>query len=398
MKKVRTIEGVMRLRFEEIYGLFQEKEITTVEASQMLGISVRTFLRKRDRQEEEGFDGRYDRRLGMVSSKKALDNEIEEVSRWYRERYRGFSVKHFHEYAQREHDLRYGYTWTKKVLEETGLVKKSKRGGDHRLRRERRPMAGMMIHQDGSTHAWIPALGYNVDLIVTLDDATSEITSAFFTEQEGTYSSLRGILETIEKYGIFCSFYTDRGSHYWYTPVAGGKVDKDRLTEVGRALKQLGISHIAAYSPQARGRSERMFGTLQARLPKELMLNGVKTMAEANAYLQDIYLPRHNKQFAVEPQDKRPAWVKWIGPDLKEILCIQTERTVHNDNTVSYEGLHLQIPADDMRHHYVKALVQVRRYLDGSLGIFYGPRNLGFYTQKGELVSYDITCEKIQAK
>ena len=188
MKKVRTIEGVMRLRFEEVYGLFQEKEITTVEAIQMLGISVRTFLRKPDRQEEEGFDGRYDRRLGMQSTKKALDKEIEEVSRWYRERYRGFSVKHFHEYAQREHDLRYGYTWTKKVLEETGLVKQSKPGGDHRLRRERRPMAGMMIHQDGSVHRRIPTLGYNIDLIVTLD-AASEVASTFFAEQEGTYSS-----------------------------------------------------------------------------------------------------------------------------------------------------------------------------------------------------------------
>ena len=393
MSKVGIIEGVMKLRFEEIYGLFQQKEVTTEEASKMLNVSIRTFLRKRDRHEEEGFDGLYDQRLGRKSFKKALDEEIQEVCLLYREKYRGFNVKHFHEFAQRDHGLKYGYTWTKKVLEDEGLVRKSKRGGDHRLRRERRPMAGMMIHQDGSTHDWIPGLGHNVDLIITMDDATSQITSGFFVEQEGTHSSLRGIQETVERYGLFCSFYTDRGSHYWYTPEAGGKVDKGRLTEVGRALKQLGIGHIAAYSPQARGRSERMFGTLQDRLPRELMLHGIRTMKEANEYLQQIYIPRHNGQFTVKSKDIKTAWVTWIGMDLKEIFCLQSERTVHNDNTISYEGLRLQIHQDGLRHHYVKTVVQVRSYLDGSLGVFYGPRNLGFYNAKGEIMRNEKLME-----
>jgi transposase len=390
MKHTRIMEGIMALRFEEIYDRFCKQSLTTSEAAELLGISVRTFLRKRCRYEEEGFAGVFDRRLGRQSHRRALDFEVEEVCRLYRERYRGFSVKHFHEFAQADHGLKYGYTWTKRTLENAGLVKRSKRGGDHRLRRERRPMAGMMLHQDGSTHDWIPGLGHNVDLIVTMDDATSEITSAFFVLQEGTYSTFCGIQGTIERYGLFCSLYTDRGSHYWYTPEAGAKVDKSALTEVGRALKQLGIQHIAAYSPQARGRSERMFGTLQERLPKELALHGIHALEGANEYLQRVYLPRHNARFSVKAKEEKTAWIPWVGMDLNEIFCIQGERTVQNDNTVSYEGIKLQIPQDDLRHHYVRTTVQVRRYMDGTLSLFYGHRLLGRYNHKGEIMTSQI--------
>lgn len=213
----------------------------------------------------------------------------------------------------KEHGLKYGYTWTKTQLERAGFIRKSKRGGDHRLRLERRPMTGMMLHQDGSTHGWIPGLGYNVDLIITMDDADSLITSGFFVLQEGTDSSFRGVKETIETYGLFYSLYTDRGSHYWTTPEAGGPVDKHNLTQFGRALKQLGIHHIAAYSPQARGRSERMFGTLQNRLPKELALQGVTTLEEANRYLREVYLPRHNQQFTIRPkEEQKTAYIPWV--------------------------------------------------------------------------------------
>jgi transposase len=385
MEKVRIIEGVMQMKFEDIYGRFRQKKLTCQEASELLGVSPRTFLRKRDRYEEEEFDGRFDRRLGHRSGRRAEAQEIARITKLYEQRYKGFSVKHFHEFACREHGLKYGYTWTKTQLEKAHLITRSKRGGDHRLRRERRPMAGMMLHQDGSTHEWIVGLGYKVDLIVTMDDATSWITSAFFVPQEGTESSFLGIKETIMQYGLFCSLYTDRGSHYWFTPEAGGKVSKHQLTEVGRALKQLGIQHIAAYSPQARGRSERMFGTLQDRLPKELELAGITSLAEANRYLQEVYLPRHNQQFSVKAKEPDSAYVSWVGLSLDEILCIQEERTVQNDNTVRYKGKILQIPKDNLRHHYIKTTVQVREYLDGTLGLFYGPRCLGRYSCDGIL-------------
>jgi transposase len=385
MKKTTVRQEVLKMRFEEVYDRFQKKKLTTQEAAELLGVSISVFYRKRMRYEEEGFEGLYDQRLGKFSSHRAADAEVEWITKLYADKYRGFNVKHFHEFACREHGLKYGYTWTKTQLERVGLIRKSKRGGDHRLRRERRPMEGMMIHQDGSTHDWIPGLGYNVDLIVTMDDATSEITSGFFVHQEGTQSTFQGIKETIEKYGLFCSLYTDRGSHYWNTPEAGGRVDKHSVTQVGRALKQLGIQHIAAYSPEARGRSERMFGTLQNRLPKELALHGITTLEGANQYLREVYLPRHNQQFTVQSTEEKTAYIPWIGSDLNEVLCYQEERVVQNDNTVSYKTLRLQIPQDDLRHHYVRTTVQVRHYLDGSLGLFFGNRCLGRYDAQGNI-------------
>ena len=244
-------------------------------------------------------------------------------------------------------------------------------------------MAGMMIHQDASKHVWFGEA--YCDLVVTLDDATSEITSAFFCEEEGTFSSFRGIQETIAKHGLFCSFYTDRGSHYFYTPEVGGKVDKSRPTEVGRALKQLGIEHIAAYSPEARGRSERMFGTLQDRLVNELKRVGITTMEAANRYLQKKYLKRHNDRFMAKPELEKSAFVPVAGFDIANILCIQEERVVASDNTVSYMGKKLQIPPSPHRHHFVKAQVRVHHYPDNTLAVFHGPRQIGRYNINGTL-------------
>lgn len=385
MKKTKVKEEVLKMKFEEVYDRFQKKKLTTEEGSELLGISISSFYRKRERYAEEGFEALYDKRLRRVSPHKVADREVERITKLYADKYRGFSVKHFHEFAMREQGLKYGYTWTKNQLERAGFIRKSKRGGDHRLRRERRPMTGMMLHQDGSTHEWIPGLGYNVDLIITMDDADSLITSGFFVLQEGTDSSFQGVKETIETYGLFCSLYTDRGSHYWTTPEAGGRVDKHNLTQFGRALKQLGIHHIAAYSPQARGRSERMFGTLQNRLPKELALQGITTLEEANRYLRGVYLPRHNQQFTVKPSEEgKTAYIPWIGGDLNEILCHQEERVVQNDNTISYNGKRLQIEKDNLRHHYVKTTVQVREHLDKTLSVYYGPRCIGKYNKEGE--------------
>lgn len=384
MTITRTKQEVLKMRFEDIYGRYDKRELTLEEAADILGMSLRTFLRKRTRYDEDGFEGLNDRRLGKPSPHRAADAEVAWVTKLYADKYKGFNVKHFHEFACREHGLKYGYTWTKTQLEKAGHVRKSKKGGDHRLRRDRRPRAGMLIHQDGSTHNWIPGLGYNVDLIITMDDANSEITSGFFVLQEGTDSSFRGIKETIEKHGLFCEFYTDRGTHYWTTPKAGEPVDKQNPTQVGRALKELGIRQIPSYSPQARGRSERMFETLQNRFPQECALYGITTLEEANRYLREVYLPRHNEQFTVKPEiEDKTAYIPWIGIDLDEYLCHQEERVVQNDNTISYNKIRLQIPKDDIRNHYVRTTVQVRQYLDGKLSIYFGNRCLGRYDAEG---------------
>ena len=221
------------------------------------------------------------------------------------------------------------------------MVKKAPKRGAHRKRRERAPIAGMLLHQDGSTHQWVP--GKMWDLIVTMDDATGEHYSMFFVEEEGTWSSLCGIRDVIRKKGLPCSLYTDRGSHYWHTAEAGGKVDKKNLTQVGRAMHHLGIEMIAAYSPQARGRSERAFKTHQERLVKELALAGITTMEAANRYLQQVYLPAFNAEFSKPAATPGSAFVPWISGNLDDILCEQYSRTVGRDNCVSFEGVILQI-------------------------------------------------------
>jgi hypothetical protein len=310
-----------------------------------------------------------------------VDREAE-VEALYRGRYSGFTAKHFHEHLVRDHGFAWGYTWTKTFLHSRGLLERAQRRGAHRRKRPRRPLPGMMLHQDGSRHEWLggrPAL----DLIVTLDDATSAILSAFLVEEEGTASTFRALEEVFGRHGLPLSLYTDRGSHYFHTPEAGGKVDRGRLTQVGRALDHLGVEHIAAYSPQARGRSERVFHTLQDRLTKELGLAGITTIEAADVFIRDVYIPAHNGRFAVAAEQEGSAFVAIPGVDLGEILCIQEDRQVGNDNCVSFNRLKLQIPASRLRAHFVKARVKVRQYHDGTHAIFHGPRCLGRYDKKG---------------
>ena len=248
-----------------------------------------------------------------------------------------------------------------------------------------------MLHQDGSTHEWAP--GQHWDLIITLDDATSKHYSMFFVEEEGTASSFQGIAEVIERRGLPSSLYTDRGSHYWHTPEAGGKVDRDNPTQFGRAMRQLGVEMIPAYSPEARGRCERMFATHQERLPKELAAHGITTMAEANPYLAEHYRAAFNEEFAVPAAEPGTAFVPFIGPGLADILCEHHERTVGRDNCVSFERKRLQIPAQAHRYHFIKARVRVHRYPDGRLAVFHGPRKLAAYESDGSLVADAPTAE-----
>jgi transposase len=371
------------MKFEEVYGRTRAGMLSQEEAAEILGISERTFRRWRGRFEAEGADGLYDRRLGKVSARRAAVDEVMTVLELFDTRYWDFGVRHLHETLVAAHGFRRSYNWLRITLQAHGRVQPAPRRGAHRRKRPRRPMVGMMLHQDGSRHEWVA--GEMWDLIVTMDDATSEIYSAFFVAEEGTMSTFLGLEAVIAERGLFCSLYADRGSHYWHTPEAGGPVDKDNPTQVGRALKQLGIELIPAYSPEARGRSERMFGTLQQRLPQELRVAGITSMEAANRFLEEVYLPRHNACFARTPEDAGSAFVPFAGL-LADILCIQEERLVGNDNTVRYKSRTLQIPADRHRHHYVKATVRVHEYPDGGLAVFHGPRRLATYAADGSFV------------
>ena len=384
MRRTEAHQGVRMIKFSSILSRYEAAEFSQAEAAELLGIGERTFRRWRQRFEDEGEAGLLDRRLGKASGKRVPSDWSEEVEALYRTRYAGFTAKHFHEHLVKEHNFSWGYTWTKTFLYSKGLLEKAKRRGAHRRKRERRPLPGMMLHQDGSMHVWLagqPAL----DLIVTLDDATSAIYSAFLIEEEGTASTFRALMEVFGSHGLPMSLYTDRGAHYFYTPTAGGEVDRSRPTQVGRALERLGVEHIAAYSPQARGRSERVFHTLQDRLVKELALKEIDTVEAANLFLCDVYIPEYNARFAVAAAQEGTAFVAIPGVDLAEILCVQEERQVGNDNCVSFNRLKLQIPESPLRAHFVKTRVKVRQYPDGTHAIFYGPRCLGRYDKKGVL-------------
>lgn len=381
MKRTAWLQETLRMRFEEAYGGWQESRLTQEEAARILGISGRTFRRYVERYEDSGLEGLVDKRLNQISHRRAPVDEVLALEELYRSRYLGWNAKHFYSWYKRRGGSR-SYSWVKTRLQEAKLRPKASKKGAHRKRRERSALPGMIVHQDGSNHEWVA--GQKWDLIVTMDDATNEHYSMFFCEEEGTVSSFRGVKETIEKKGLFCSFYSDRGSHYWYTPQAGGKVDKVNLTQFGRAMKQLGIIMIPAYSPEARGRSERMFSTHQERLPKELALMGITTMDEANRYLQESYMPAFNTEFTQQSPEEGSAFVSYIGPPIEETLCEHHDRTVGHDNCVQFENLALQIPPDRYRCNYVKAKARVQRYLDGTLAVFHGPRKLATYDQQGK--------------
>jgi transposase len=379
------------MQFEHAYDGWTQKRLTQEEAALLLNVCPRTFRRYINRFEEDGMDGLIDQRLGQVSHYRAPVDEVLALEALYRERYDSWNIKHFHERYQEHHQGLRSYTWVKQRLQAAGLVKTGKRRGPHRKRRERKPLAGMMIHQDASTHAWVP--GEQWDLIVTMDDATSEIYSMFFVEEEGTWSSLQGVRETLEVKGLFSSFYRDRGSHYWHTPQAGGKVDKTNPTQFGRALQELGIGMIAAYSPEARGRSERMFGTLQGRLPNELALHAITDRDSANRFLNEAFLTDFNTRFTVQAAEEGSAFVPLLNAKLDDILCLKAQRTVNNDNGVNYQTQHLQIPKTSSRCHYAKATVTVHEYCDGRRAVFHGPRLLGTYDPDGNLEQEEISVD-----
>ena len=384
MKRTKVLEEIRQMRFEEAYEGWQEGRLSQQEAARILGICDRSFRRYRDRYEEQGMEGLLDKRLNQASHRRAPVDEVMALREQYRGGYEGWNARHFHRWYRRAGGRR-SYTWVKRQLQEARLIVRGKRKAAHRKRRERCAVPGMMLHQDGSRHEWVA--GQQWDLIVTMDDATNEHYSMFFVMEESTVSSFTGVEETIHKKGLFCSLYTDRGSHYWHTPEAGGRVDKLNLTQFGRAMKQLGVSMIPAYSPEARGRSERMFRTHQGRLPKELLKQGIQTREAANRYLKKRYLPGFNAEFTRPARETGTAFVPYIGTELTDILCEQYERTVGNDNCVHFDNRILQIPADRYRFNYVKTTVRVHRYRDGTLTVFHGPRKLATYDQQGKIIA-----------
>ena len=370
------------MKVQEVILRAMAKKITWWQAAEIIGISDRQMRRWRERYEEFGFRGLFDRRRGKPSPKKMPVAVVEKVLGLYREKYFDLNVRHFHEKLQAEHQVEISYSWVKGLLQGAGMVARGRQRGVHRQQRPRRPLPGMLLHIDGSEHRWFQDERW-YDLLVILDDSNSEIYYAQLVEEESTVTVLAGLKEVIECKGVFCALYSDRGSHFWLTPKAGEAVDPHRLTQVGRALRELGVRMIPAYSPQARGRSERSFGTWQGRLPQELRLAGIRTVEAANVFLREHYIAEFNRRFQIEAAQVGTAFVPYRGQDLERIFSLHFERTVNRDNTVSFQNLRLQIEPVRWRGTLAGCAVTVHQHLDGTLSLSYGPHTLGGYDQQG---------------
>ena len=381
------------MKIQEVILRAMAKKITWWQAAEILGFSDRHLRRIRERYEQFGYESLFDKRRGQASPKRVPYATVEKVLALYREKYFDLNVRHFHEKLREQHAIELSYTWVKTVLQGAGLVARQRQRGVHRKRRARRPLPGMLLHIDGSHHQWFQDERW-YDLIVILDDATSEIYYAQLTEEESTVTVMAGLKEVIERKGVFCALYSDRGSHFWLTPKAGGKIDPHRLTQVGRALREVGVQMIPAYSPQARGRSERNFGTWQGRLPQELRLREIGSVEAANRFLREHYIDEFNGRFQVPAAQRGSAFVRRSSKDLDLIFALQFQRTVNRDNTVSVQNLRLQIEPVRWRATLAGCTVTVHQHLDGTFTITHGPQRLGHYSAEGR----PLQKEKIGAR
>jgi transposase len=375
-KQYSAAETERMMKLHDVLLKAMAKKITWGEAAEIIGVTDRTMRRWRERLERDGYSGLVDRRKARPSDKRVPLAAVEELLRLYREVYFDLNMRHFHEKIREQHGIKLSYTFVQKALQGAGLVARGRKRRKHRRRRERRPMKGMLLHIDGSKHQWLGDERWH-DLIVILDDATSEIYYAQLVQEESTRTVMAGLREVIQAQGLFCALYSDRGSHFFVTPKAGEKVDKHRLTQVGRAMKELGVQMIPAYSPQARGRSERSFGTWQGRLPQELRLAGIGTVEAANAFLRERYIAEFNTKFTAPARERGTAFRKTSRADLNWIFTVQTERVVARDNTVSMGDEYWQLEKSRFRGSLAGSTVTIHQHLDGAVSIRYGPHVVG---------------------
>lgn len=377
-EQIPAAETERMMKIQEVVLKAMAGKLKWWEAAEIIGVTDRTMRRWRERYQEHGYSGLWDYRKRSPSPKRIPVAVLEQVLQLYRGKYFDFNVQHFHEKLKEEHGINQSYTWVKTALQEAGLVERRKKRGSHRKRRPRRSMPGMMLHIDASEHGWFQD-GRKNELIVILDDATSEIYYAQLVEAESTRSMMRALREVVETRGVFCTLYSDRAGHFFVTPKANAKVDQTRLTQVGRALHELGIKMIPAYSPQARGRSERNFGTWQGRLPQELRLRGITQLEKANEFLGGEYVAEFNRRFSVAAAQKGTAFVRLQRRDLDVIFSVQQERVVNQDNTIQLDNRVYQIEKTRWRDTLAGATVVVHEHLDGGVSIRYGPHLIAEY-------------------
>lgn len=381
-----AVERAMKV--QEVILRAMAGKLTWIQAAEILGCSPRSVRRFRWRLQRWGYDGLFDHRRRRPSPRRAPAAEVQRVLALYRDRYQGFNVRHFHQLARREHGVRFCYAFVKKALQTAGLVAKHQARGRHRRRREPRACFGELLHLDGSRHRWLALVPEQwFTLIAVVDDATKQLLHAeLWDTGESVAAVLTALRTVLQRYGVPMALYTDRAHWAVHTPTSGSAPDRRQPTQVGRALARLGIEHILGYSPQARGRSERVNRTLQDRLVNEWRVAGIRTVTAANRYLREHFLAAYNTEFGCAPRDSASAFVPLRGADLEHILCVEHERVVSRDNVVVLERLALQLGKQPGRRTCAGLRVLIRRHLNGHHTVWYGGRCLGRYDRQGRAV------------
>ena len=379
----KGVEKVMLVR--EVILRAASKVYSWVQAAEILGYSPRHMSRIKKRYEEYGFDGLFDRRT-KTGPRIIKMEDLEKILTLYRDKYKGFNVAHYRDMLKEEENIEISYTHLYKTLSEAGLIMKTRKK-IHRKKRERKPEIGMMLLMDTSDHIWFS--DYESHLIAIMDDATGEIYKAKIFDSDSALNNMSVIKSVIEEKGVFGSLYVDRASMFKTTRRGGVHVnikEEQGDTQIQRALKSLNTMMINANSPQAKGRIERLFKTFQDRLVKELKLKKIKTMEEANTYIEKIFLPHYNDKFKKEPLSPDSFFLKTTA-DLDTILCVKEERTVDNANCVRWNGKVLQIERQDFRYSFAKSKVVVNTHINGRISISYGYKTIGVYDETGKHIN-----------
>lgn len=376
-------ERMMKVQEELMRAI--DHEITWIQAAEILGCTTRSLRRWKLRYRTYGMRGLVDGRTrGHRSPRWISPQDVEPLLRLYRERYRGFNVRHFCSIAGREHGLVWSYSFVRQALQAAGLVRKRRPRGRHFMRRPPRPCLGELLHVDGSHHAWLALRpGERQCLVAVVDDATRRLLYAQLSERETTEAVMAALYQVFTQHGLPQALYTDRAGWAVHPLSAGERGVPRPPTQVGRALERLGIEHILAYSPQARGRGERVNRTLQDRLVNELRVAQVRSLASANRYIQARFLALYNAELARPPADPTRAFVTAGGAPLDQILCHEELRHVAKDNTVVLGGVRLQIAKQPGRATCAGLMVVVRRHLDGAHSVWRGPRCWGRFDAQG---------------
>jgi transposase len=376
-----TMKEIKRLK---VMAMLEEKQMTRAEAAEKLEVCERQVYRIQKLYREKGAQGLVHGNRGKCSHRRIGNSVRGKIKDLLEDQYADYNSLHFQEILAEEFGITISYSTLQSIRREVGYpTPRKKKSQPHRSRRTPRPIYGMMLQVDASIHPWLEQRGPKLALAALIDDATNKVW-ATFRDYEDTAGYVEVLQDICLNEGIPMTLYTDKRNVFQdqrELSIKDQLEGKERITHFKTILDRLGIELIQADSPQAKGRVERLFGTLQDRLVKALREANAKTLEEANQVLK-AYLPEHNHRFMKKAAQEGSAFVPWppeLAPD--DLFCFRYNRTVRNDNTISFGKVLLQIPPGSSRKHYVKTTVELQQHLDCSLTVHYRGEQIARFEQ-----------------